>query len=478
MSKKEDNKLNRLYKIDIDKNKELYEVCDRFSRLAKDLYNYTNYKIRTIYLISKRIEEGLEVNPEALEKYIKIKEEIDSFNEHTSTNKIKFENRWGGLYIGGKGAKTPLKSLLNSTECFTKLPASASYDVVEQVVGAWNGYFESLSSYTKDNSKFKGKPKPPKYKDKNGRSVFVIGKNATTIKDGCISFKKARKGLRSFEDFNCNNIKIPLPDWDRYKAPNGNLTYIRVVPKNNKFTMEILYKIDKSTLLEDNGRMVGIDIGVGRLATVSNNIGEQPFAINGNPLKSLNKEWNKQVAQYKSILMKTNGLETSKRFKQMNDKRNQQIDTYMHQSASYIIGWCKKHNITTIVIGKNKNWKQGINIGKETQTFAQIPFAKFIEKIKYRAEGLGITCVEQEESYTSKSSFIDSDYIPTYGKSDKCNFSGKRIKRGLYQSKDKLYIHADLNGSYNIIRKYNNKFTYSENEYLHPIVILPNQKVS
>ena len=33
------------------------------------------------------------------------------------------------------------------------------------------------------------------------------------------------------------------------------------------------------------------------------------------------------------------------------------------------------------------------------------------------------------------------------------NFSGKRIKRGLYQSKDKTLINADLNAALNIIRK-------------------------
>ena len=65
--------------------------------------------------------------------------------------------------------------------------------------------------------------------------------------------------------------------------------------------------------------------------------------------------------------------------------------------------------------------------------------------------------VEQEESYTSKVSFLDDDFIPVYGKSDnKFNSSGKRINRGLYQTKENHYINADINGSLNILRKYLN----------------------
>lgn len=473
----ENNKLKRLYKVDINKNDKVYEVCDKFGKLAKDLYNFSNYKIRQVYLISKRIEDGFEVSEDMMKIYNEIIGEIEEFNDNTSTNKIKFEKKWGGIYIGGNGVKTPLNSWLKDTEQFKALPATTSQEILGQLSNAWKGYFENLDSYTKDKSRFKGRPKPPKYKDKNKGTTFIIDKMSTTIKEGKISFKKARKGLRSYDDFNCCGITIPLPDWDRYKAKDGNLTYIRVVPKNNKYTMEVIYDIDVVEPKENKGRTIAIDIGVGRLATVSNNIGEKPFCINGNPLKSINNFWNKEVAEYKSVLMKTNMLESSKRYLNMCDKRNNRIDTYIHQSASYIINWCKKYGIDTIVIGKNEGWKQNINIGKETQTFVQIPFARFIDKIVYRAEGLGIKIVLQEESYTSKSSFIDNDYIPTYGKNDKCTFSGKRVKRGLYKSKEGIEIHADLNGAYNILRKYDNNFKYSEECYLHPYIVEPNMSV-
>ena len=65
-----------------------------------------------------------------------------------------------------------------------------------------------------------------------------------------------------------------------------------------------------------------------------------------------------------------------------------------------------------------------------------------------------INVIVVEESYTSKASFFDNDYIPTYGKDDnKFSPSGRRVKRGLYKTKDGMFVNADVNGSLNILRK-------------------------
>ena len=61
----------------------------------------------------------------------------------------------------------------------------------------------------------------------------------------------------------------------------------------------------------------------------------------------------------------------------------------------------------------------------------------------------------QEESYTSKASFFDDDELPTYNMDNPqtYEFSGKRVKRGLYQTKDGYCFNADCNGALNILRK-------------------------
>ncbi|MEG3860277.1 IS200/IS605 family accessory protein TnpB-related protein, partial [Microcoleus sp. herbarium12] len=110
----------------------------------------------------------------------------------------------------------------------------------------------------------------------------------------------------------------------------------------------------------------------------------------------------------------------------------------------------------TLVIGKNVQWKNEINLGKQTnQNFVTVPHARLIEMLEYKAALVGIKVMVQEESYTSQSSFLNLDPIPVYGENgaDRVKFCGKRIKRGLYKTSSGRLINADVNGSYNILRK-------------------------
>ena len=107
------------------------------------------------------------------------------------------------------------------------------------------------------------------------------------------------------------------------------------------------------------------------------------------------------------------------------------------------------NNINTLVIGYNKNWKQDINIGKvNNQKFVNIPFLKFINLLNYKCELEGIRVIINEESYTSKCSFLDNEEICKHDV-----YKGKRIKRGLYKSSNGKLINSDVNGSLNILRK-------------------------
>ncbi|TAF86313.1 MAG: transposase, partial [Oscillatoriales cyanobacterium] len=129
---------------------------------------------------------------------------------------------------------------------------------------------------------------------------------------------------------------------------------------------------------------------------------------------------------------------------------------YLHHASRQIVNLLASQKIGTLVIGKNVQWKNEINLGKRTnQNFVSIPHARLIEMLKYKAELMGIKVIEQEESYTSKSSFLNLDPIPVYGNigSQDVTFSGQRIKRGLYRTSEGRLINADVNGSYNILRK-------------------------
>ncbi len=127
----------------------------------------------------------------------------------------------------------------------------------------------------------------------------------------------------------------------------------------------------------------------------------------------------------------------------------------MHSSSRLIVDLLVAKQIETLVIGKNVQWKNESNLGKQTnQNFVNIPHARLIEMLEYKAQLVGIKVLQQEESYTSQSSFLNLDPIPVYGKTGTdVIFSGKRIKRGLYKTSVGQLINSDVNGAYNILIK-------------------------
>ena len=184
------------------------------------------------------------------------------------------------------------------------------------------------------------------------------------------------------------------------------------------------------------------------MTITSNKIGIKPIIINGRPLKSINQYYNKKLAKLKS-------LNAKKQIEKLSLKRNNKINTYLHQSSKYLVDFCIKNELNTIIIGHNQYWKQKIKMNKKNkQNFIDIPFNNLIKMIQYKGLLKGITVLYQEESYTSKASFLNLDYMPVYGDIYKGNFSGYRYRRGLYKIRGKkVFINADINGSYNIMRK-------------------------
>jgi putative transposase len=200
--------------------------------------------------------------------------------------------------------------------------------------------------------------------------------------------------------------------------------------------------------------------------------------INGKPLKAINQFYNKTKAKLQAQLK--GKAQTSKRIQRLTNKRNNQVDNYLHQASRWIINYLDKRGISKLIVGKNPLWKQSINIGKKNnQTFLSIPHCKFIDMLIYKGKLKGIEVICVEESYTSLASFLDLDVIPTYTKNDKTkySFSGKRISRGLYKSKSGKKISSDVNGSYNILRKViSTAFGQGiEGVVVRPISVIPNK---
>ena len=223
-------------------------------------------------------------------------------------------------------------------------------------------------------------------------------------------------------------------------------------------------------------KAIGIDIGINNLCTITSNDGKICNIINGRPLKSINQFYNKSLARIKSMNNKKN-IKTSKRIKRLNFKRQCKIDDYLHKASRKVVEIMSRNKIKYCFIGHNDGWKQECNIGKtNTQNFVQIPHNRLYNLIQYKAEAEGIQVILQEESYTSKASYLDKDAIPTYNPEEenkKYSFSGKRIHRGLYNSADGTLLNADVNGAANIYRKHFDEtpFTAKSLQNVHKITI-------
>ncbi len=212
-------------------------------------------------------------------------------------------------------------------------------------------------------------------------------------------------------------------------------------------------------------------------ALTSNKPAFQAVVVNGRPVKSINQFYNKRKADLQKKLGHTG---TTKRMERMTNKRNRRIDQYMHTASKQIIDVLVKEGIGVLCIGKNDAWKQNSEMSKRTnQNFVQIPHARFIAMLTYKAELVGIRVQITEESYTSKASLLDLDPLPVRKSGDeKHTFSGKRLTRGLYRAANGRYINADINGAGNIIRKvapdaFGSEGVEDGKEVLAPLVVHP-----
>lgn len=256
-------------------------------------------------------------------------------------------------------------------------------------------------------------------------------------------------------------IKIQFPTNLNMKK----ISEIRIQPKYDAqyFDIEYVYKLDiKQVNLNKNNAIV-LDFGLNNLAACVTTIGAS-FLLDGKPLKSKNHWYNKQNARLQSFKDKQGITCLTNKQRNLIIYRNNFMNDYLNKVTRYLVNYCLKNDIGTMIIGYNKDWKKEINMGGvNNQNFVQIPHGKLKEKLKSMCERYDIHFIEQEESYTSKVSFIDGDSLPIYKSGDECiyTFSGSRVKRGLYQTKKGIYVNADINGACNILRKSGFRFNHS-----------------
>lgn len=355
-------------------------------------------------------------------------------------------------------------------ENFSILPNACSQQVLQLAHRDFNSFFGLLKKKAK--GEYKADIKIPRYKKKNSETllsnIIIQGKGVLLEK----------KKSAQYNDVNVYSINASKKFKDLYSCDETSYRFeffvsknikkideIRIIPTGNapvKFKLEVVYSVQIEPKKEDNNSYLSIDPGLNNFAACFNSNNGSSFIIDGRYLKSINQHYNKKSSKLQSSidLRKNEKLAANYLIKNKNKlthKRNNKINDYFHRTSKYIIEYCVKHNINNIIIGENKEQKQNINIGKiNNQNFVFIPHAKFKDILEYKARSKGIELLREEESYTSKTSFIDLEPMKHQDK-----YLGKRTKRGIFRTKEGILINSDINGAANILRKYlerNGKF--------------------
>ena len=380
--------------------KEEYNILRELCRIAKNLTNQAIYNVRQHYLQEKQ--------------HLKYE---SNYHELKNSNNYK---------------------LLNS---------NMAQQTLKDVDQMFKSFFALIKLAKQGKYNFKH-IKLPKYLPKNGYSNLIIGQ-IRLRKDNILTIPFSNAFKKKYE----TKIQIKIPQ----VLENKKIKEIQIIPKFNArfFEIQYTYEIQEEYIKLNTNNALAIDLGVNNLCTCITNTGKS-FIVDGRKLKSINQFFNKRNAKLQSIKDKQNIKRQTKQQYLISCKRKNRVDDYINKTCRYIINYCLSHDIGTLVIGYNQSFQNKTNLGKRNnQIFTQLPFGKIREKLEYLCKRYNINYILQEESYTSKASFFDNDELPIYNADNPqtYEFSGKRIKRGLYQTKNNYCFNADCNGALNILRK-------------------------
>jgi len=401
-----------------------WQECERMSFLAKNIYNTVTYILRQAFFA----------------------------DYHKGVAWDKSAWTWAKLLTNSLFKAVRSKN----PEAYHAVPNWVVKGVVKSVVGNWRGFKQAWIDWQTYPHKYMGQPRAPRYKptgesgratciwnDKKAVSKPICNNHGIIQLSGCdISVVLGRHVYDRIREIEGLEPDTDVNFWQR-------IAHVRLIPQGSSYTLEVVYIVTPKPYKGlDPTQVMGIDLGVNNLmAITSNKGGFKPILVNGRPVKSINQYFNKKRARLQSKLPA--GQYASQRLKRLHRTRSRRIKDYLHTASQLVVGIAIDAGIGVIMVGQNKNWKQRVKMGKRNnQSFLSIPHSQLIQMIRYKAELVGIQVVCQEENYTSKCSFLDDEPIQ---KQD--TYAGRRVERGLFRTREGRLINADVNGSYNIIKK-------------------------
>ena len=408
----------RTDRIYVSKQHEMFPYFDGLAHKAKNLYNASLFRIRNAFTAHDKTNV--------------------TSNEKEVLDELALLKGQKTYRVLGYGVLQRLMRVTQNPDFFAGLPMQSAQATVKHACSDFQNWLSALKKYKQNPASFTGKPRMPGYCKGDITTLTLTNQDAVIYGDE-LKLPKTKQRLR---------IR---------KRHSARLQEVKVCPVSGGYDILLVYQV-KEPSAETGTHSAAVDFGVDNTMAVVADTGDS-ILFKGEYIKSINQYFNKEKAWRVSVMSKGNATATrvwSKKLDQLSAYRTNYIRDCFHKMSKKLLEWCKSHGVGCLVLGSNKFWKQKADIGKQNnQNFVSIPFEMLKSMIELKACEYGVTVVRNEESYTSKTSFLDSDDIPVYVEGDetKHRFSGKRIQRGLYRSSDGTVLNADINGAANILRK-------------------------
>lgn len=444
-------------RMQVKATEELSQICHK----AKDMYNKANYIMRHHFFFSKTSDElatqwlkkvtnymvscshDFDKVIKVTEKYLKMVGE-----EYEGEDGERKRRNWGWYFERDlRISYESLWDMLKFSIEYKSMPAQSAQQTLKKLDTDWKSYRKKTINYYEKKKKMRARefkkrypkpPKIPKYKKKEGETNAYFTNQQCKIKDGYLTFPGHTRGR--------NSPRWLPPMKVRFQ---GKFTMVEIKPKGSVYVIGIIYQKEKENYQLNEKQVASIDLGVNNTVTIVDNMGSVPIIVKGGMVKSINQYFNKMRAKLMSIKDKQQYKHWTRRLTKLSLDRYNKLHDIFHRLSRNIVEHCVINDIGTLIIGYNTMWKQEVNMGKKNnQNFVSIPFWTLIRNIKYKANLIGVKVIMQEESYTSKCSFLDGEKIGWHWR-----YKGKRLKRGLFRASDGRLINADVNGAYNIMRK-------------------------
>jgi len=345
----------------------------------------------------------------------------------------------------------PLPSVKAMREQMKASPSGLALGRAKQVQYAIDDAFAMFRSYrsnffawTKDPDSRLGKPRPPRFYRRGQRTRVCFDYQ---------DFKVLDNRLYLPDSMGLGGVALVERNGDPLLNPGDRLVEVRVEPCRSRQWVHLDLVIRRAEPVKEAARSGNllVDLGVKNLAMCLDDKNLIAFFIGGEVAKAIlhrGAKWYAQLMREAAF-----GARHGKaRAGALSARSARQMEDLMKKIALLLVAYCVANGIARIVVGRNKDWKQGVNLGKkQNQLFAFIPHGKLIEALRPKCARFGIEFVETEESFTSKTDHLAREEMGP--KPEGYRWLGPRSSRGCFRSSMGLVLQADVNGCIGIGRK-------------------------